>query len=71
MVFLTKLRQTSRQHEAAHQGRSQVSHLGLYTIYTVHLSSVFRIRIRKFLGLANPEQLVRGPDPGPSITREK
>jgi|LakMenEpi03Aug12_release.lakeMendotaPanAssembly.Ray.scaffolds.fasta_scaffold2423593_1 hypothetical protein len=35
--------------------------------------AVFRIRIRihMFLGLPDPDQLVRGMDPDPSITKQK
>jgi hypothetical protein len=33
--------------------------------------SVFRIRSRKFLGLPDPDPLVRGKDPDPSIIKQK
>jgi hypothetical protein len=32
---------------------------------------VLRIRIRMFLGLPDPDPLVRGTDPDPSITKQK
>jgi hypothetical protein len=36
-----------------------------------HFGPVFRIRIRKFLGLPDLDSLVRGTDPDPSIIKQK
>jgi hypothetical protein len=35
------------------------------------LNVVFRIRIRKFLGLTDPDPFIRGTDPDPSCFSEK
>ena len=34
-------------------------------------TGVFRVQIRKFLDLPDPDPLVRGTDPDPSITTQK
>jgi len=36
-----------------------------------HKKAMLRIRIHMFLGLLNPDPLVRGMDPDPSITKQK
>jgi hypothetical protein len=36
-----------------------------------NFESVFRIRIHMFLGLPDPDPLVRGMDPEPSISKQK
>jgi hypothetical protein len=36
-----------------------------------HKKAMLRIRIHMFLGLLNPDPLVRGMDPDPSITMQK
>jgi len=36
-----------------------------------YFESVFRIRIHMFLGLPDPDPLVRGMDPDPSISNQK
>jgi hypothetical protein len=80
---LPLLRQTSRQHEAAHQGRSQVSQLGPYTfISVVHmyfvnvLLSTVNGQIPKSSFVdTDPDPIGSGsgiilpdPDPGPNLT---
>ena len=39
--------------------------------YALNLFAVFRIRIHMFLGLPDPDPLVRGMDPDPSIIMHK
>jgi hypothetical protein len=36
-----------------------------------YYSAVFHIRIRKLLGLTDPDPLVNGTDPDPSIVKQK
>ncbi len=49
--------------------------LSYFCCYNVHLFQNCRLllvfRIRMFLGLPDPDPLVRGPDPDPSIVKQK
>jgi hypothetical protein len=44
----------------------------LFNYLTIrYYSAVFHIRIRKLLGLTDPDPLVNGTDPDPSIIKQK
>jgi hypothetical protein len=43
----------------------------LFSHWVITFKAVLRIRIRMFLGLMDPDPLVKGMDPDPSISKQK